>query len=638
MAARPARLIVALSCAVIPVTTTFAQSDEPEDAGPLPDTVVTATRTETARDELGSSISIISDEEIDRRGQYFVIEPLQFIPGVDIRQSGPAGSQTSIFLRGADSDHTLVLVDGMRLNDPSSPTGAAIADHLTVNSLARIEVLRGPQSSVWGSDAIGGVVNVVTERGEGKPESWYSIEAGSFETAIHRFQSSGGDERFDYNIGLLRFDNENISQGSAPGTGEHEDDPYRNTSFAGRFGLRAEEQGGVDLFVRHIDSDVEIDAGADPFISDTQYVQTLAKVEPYLFLFDGAWETRLGLWTHQVDRDSRGTGFALPSTREGEIYTADWQNHLRLSETHRVTFGIEHRDERAEAGAPFGAFSGATRNLAFYLQDQLQLGERVFLTLGGRADDHEEFGTHFTYRAAAAYHHLETGTILRGSAGSAFKAPSLAELFDATFGSNNRSLDAEESTGYDLGIEQELWGERLTAGATYFHNDIDEMIVSVFNPGPGTFINTNIESAVTQGVEFFTTARPIRPLILKASYTYTDTEAREAASFGITDGSRLLRRPLHKAALDITWLVAEERGSVTLSILYIGEREDLDPVAFTTVTAEDYVLVNLAAQYKLTDQVELLGRVVNLFDEDYEDVLGFETPGTSAYAGVRVTF
>ena len=119
---------------------------------------------------------------------------------------------------------------------------------------------------------------------------------------------------------------------------------------------------------------------------------------------------------------------------------------------------------------------------------------------------------------------------------------------------------------------------------------------------------------------------------------YRDVLALNDVSFGITDGSRLLRRPLHKAALDITWLVAEERGSVTLSILYIGEREDLDPVAFTTVTAEDYVLVNLAAQYKLTDQVELLGRVVNLFDEDYEDVLGFETPGTSAYAGVRVTF
>jgi len=597
--------------------------------------VITATRIETPIEESGSAITVIGAQDMHNRQQLMVGEALQFSPGVDIRRSGGRGSQTSIFTRGTDSDHTLLMVDGIRLTDPSLPTSAPFIDDLTIGNIDRIEILRGPQSTLYGSDAIGGVINVISPKGSGPATFGFGFEAGSHQTVIERFTTQAGFEHLNYSFSVSRFD----IGGFSATTADSERDPYRNTSLAGRIGFEPTDLFGVDLFLRHSNAQIEIDSGADPGISDSENDILLFKVQPHWTVIEDVWEQKLGMWVTDIQRDNKGTGFSLPSSRKGTISGMDWQNNIFLDTWDQVvTFGVEYREEEAEGEQPFGAFEGRTRNLAFFLQDQFRPIEPLTLTAGLRVDNHDDFGSETTYRLTGAYTVDHTQTTIRSSYGTGFKAPSLAELFDATFGSDNPNLDPESSHGFDVGIEQPFDEGRWTFGTTYFYNDIDDMIVAIFDSNSGNFVNTNVEQVMTQGVEIFILWKPAEHFQAKASYTYTDTEAVNAASFGISDKSRLLRRPLHKASLDLTHFFAHDRGSLTLTMLYVGIRDDLDPVSFSTVEADDYFVVNASGRFRICDHVELFGRVENIFDQEYEDVLGFATSRAAAYAGVSINF
>jgi vitamin B12 transporter len=340
---------------------------------------------------------------------------------------------------------------------------------------------------------------------------------------------------------------------------------------------------------------------------------------------------------HNIERENRGAGFGFPSDLRGTIFGIDWQHNLYVHEKNTITLGMEFELQDAKnkvAGLP--EIEADTHNLAFYLQDQMQLGDRLSGTIGFRVDDHNDFGTAVTYRLAGAYDLNETDTILRASIGTAFKAPSLDELFDTSFGSNNPNLDPEESIGFDLGVEQSFLGRKLILGTTYFYNDIEDMIVAVFN---GTnFQNINVENVVTNGVETFVAIHPIENLRTRLRYTYSDTEAKEAASFGSSEGSQLLRRPRNKFGADIRYRFLKEKAHVTLSVLYVGERKDLDPNTFATVTADDYSVVNMATSFKVDENGEVCARLHNGFYETYQEALGFNPSGFSALGGLRATF
>jgi len=607
----------------------------------LDSVVVSATRVETPASEVASSVTILDGEALRRQQHHLVVDALRQVPGVDVRQSGGPGRQTSVFLRGADSDHTLVLLDGVELNDPSTPNRLPILEHLTLDNVERIEVLRGPQSGVWGSDAIGGVIHIVTRTGEGSPSGTLSAEGGSFASSRTRFDVAGSTGALRYALAGSFFDTEGFSAVEA---GE-EDDGYRNATGSARFTLALGPDADLDLALHHTDARLEFDAfGFDGSVADdgrnTDVEQSVVGLTPRWRTFDGAWEQQLGMRYARTERKTRGGG-ATPSDFEGEFFGVDWRHDLRLFEGQVTTLGVEAEWEEADIDRAFGPLNDDARTLSAYAQQQLSWGRRLFGTLSARFDDHEEFGSAVTYRAALGYRILETGTTLRVSYGTGFKAPSLSELAPAVFG-GNPDLEEEESQGLDVGLEQRLWGDRLTVGATYFQNWFDDLIVAV-QPDPNDpfrFLNVNVEEARSLGVETFADLQLSDGIRLRLHYTHTDTEARDDPQrFGLDEGESLLRRPEHKAGLvlDTHWLGG--RGDLALQVDWVGPRDDLDPTAASDrVRADDYVVVDLRGGFQVLDWLRVFARVENLFDEDYQDVLGFGTAGISGYGGLEVRF
>lgn len=620
-------------CLLVCLGTAAAQEvvvdEEPEEI------VVTATRIETELEDVGSSVTVITGEELQAKQYEFVLEALREVPGLSVRRAGGRGSQTSIFIRGTDSDHTLLLVDGIQVHDPSSPTGAAEISHMLVENIERIEIVRGPQSTLYGSDAIGGVINIITKKGTGEPAVTVTAEAGSEGMFSQQLRLGGGTGRTYYSLVLDNYSEDGISAA----TSNSEDDGYRNTTFSTRFGHQIKENFGVDLVFRRIQDDSELDAGVDPFLSEAETRQTMFKIEPHWTAWNGRLEQRLKITSHDIRRENDGLGFTLPSTSKGRIFGIDQQNTIHFGDNHALTFGYEYEEQTVDRNVSgFAPFEDDATNQALYIQELWRATDALTLTLGARVDRHEEFGTEPTFRGAAAYRIDRTNTVLRASVGTGFKAPSLTELFDASFGSNNPDLDPEESFGFDVGIEQGFWNDRGRVGVAYFYNEIDDMIVTVFDPVTFLFVNENVEEVETQGAEAFASLEPIENLELRVTYTYTDTQAQEAASFGIREGGRLLRRPLNTASAEAIYRFLDNRAHVALTYLYVGERKDLDPVTFETLDADDYQTVDIAASFRPIEDLRLFGRVENVFDEDYEDVLGFNAPGVGVFGGASYTF
>jgi len=618
------------------------KTEQPKEKD-LEEVVVTATRIETPSWEVASSITLITAEEIKQQQKITVLEVLRDVVGLDVVQTGGPGKLTPIFIRGAASEHTLVLIDGVEANDPISPARSFDFAYLTVDNIERIEVLRGPQSTLYGSDAIGGVVSIITKKGKGKPSFFISGEGGSFSTFTEKAGVNGGNEWMSYSFSISRIDTDGISAASGE-LGNTEEDGFENTEISARLGLVPTKSTGVDFFLRSINGEIDIDnaggvGGDDPNnIQETE--QLFFRAQVWLALLDGLWEPKLGFSltdhhrTNDDDPDADHPDDLVRSFFDGQILKFDWQNNLYFHKTSIVILGLEIEEEKGKSEfrseSAFGPFESifeeeTARTIGFYLQDQIRLWDSFFATAGVRIDDHERFGTQVTYRIAPAYRFNQTGTFIKGTVGTGFKAPSLFQFF-SDFGDQN--LNPEESTGFDVGIEQDLQEKRLTLGATYFFNDFENLIT--FDSHTSKF--QNITAAESMGIELSATIRPIGGLSVRAGYTYTDTENK-------TSGEDLLQRPKNKFRLDTNYQFLE-KGNVNLGFIFVGERDDFDFNAFpvTRVRLHGYLLVNLAAYYDITKNFRVFGRVDNLFDEDYEEVLGFDTPGVSGFAGVEMSF
>jgi len=598
----------------------------PFPATPLTDeTVVTPSRTETLLRETGSSVTVITAEQIRQRGQSSVLDVLRGVVGVDVVQQANPGSITSVFMRGANSNHTKVLLDGIPLNNPADPSRSFDFGTLTVDNIERIEIVRGPQSIVYGSDAIGGVINIITKRGEGPISSSVSAMGGSFGTHQERVSVSGGDSSHYYSFGGSYLQSDGFSALSSRFGGD-ENDGYRNASLSGRYGWNPSESLNVDYVFRYTDADVEVDGFlADDLIRQNRSNQFFNRVQLQSQMMDGVIQQKAGFSYTDNSLIDTNPGFFGTPRFFGQSSLVDYQANIELLETNVLTAGVDYLNEQ---GSPF-AFSKQAQNLkGLYVQDQFSLGERSHTTIGVRWDDHSAAGTAQTYRFTESIDILETGGRIHGSIGRGFRAPAIAQRFGFA---GNPTLRPEFSKGWDVGVEQPLWDRALVVDATYFRNDFDDLIQFVFDPfaANGFGFLQNVQLANAMGVEFVATAQMTCDTSLSTSYTYTDTD-------DLLNDRQLLRRPRNKVGLNLQHRCLDDRATLNAYLLYVGSRQDFNELG-GIITLADYITLNLSGTYALSDAWEAFARIDNLTDSDYEDVYSFATPGISGYAGLRLS-
>lgn len=612
-----------------PTTQPAAGESQSPSGNPIPaesgtnslgEVIVSANRLPTTSADVGSSSTVITSEEIAQKQQPLVADILRGTPGLDVVRSGGPSQITSVFMRGADSDHTLVLIDGIEANDPSSPTRAFDFSTLTVDDIDQIEVIRGPQSTLWGSNAIGGVVNIVTRRGAGPLTGYFSSEAGSFNTFRESAGFSGGTKLVNYSFNVTENDSQGFPAADAK-YGNKTPDGYDNTSFAGRVGLNLSDNLSIDLIARYQNDRVRIDDGGGPGEDDPNRLlksqAEFLRVAPHLTLFDGVLVQTYGFnYTHYVRDD---TDVLFPSQNVGSDLKFDFQNDVHLSKTNTVTAGLDLTEEGFRGtGAP----QKYANTYGIFLQDQESFADRLFLTGGLRYEDNSLSGPNFTYRATAAYL-FPTNTRLHASYGTGFKSPTLFDIY-SEFGSPD--LKPEKSQGWDAGVEQAFFNRRLVLDATYYSNHFTNLIDFDFI----TNHEDNVGEARAQGVELGAAIRPTDRLSTGINYTYTDSQDE-------TTRLSLLRRAPHKVGAFINYRYCAH-GDVTLTTNYVSSRDDIDPVTFNRTRIGGYTLVNLATSYKVTDWLELTARIDNLLNQHYEEVAGFGTADISFYAGFKLSF
>ncbi|TLD42112.1 MAG: Outer membrane vitamin B12 receptor BtuB [Candidatus Jettenia ecosi] len=581
--------------------------------------VITPTRTKQLLKNTGSSVSVITSEDIKNSKAPMLLDVLRRAPGLEVARTGGIGGTTGMFIRGASSAQTLVFVDGVQMN--SSTTGAYDFANLTTDNIERVEILRGPQSTLYGSEAIGGVVSIFTKKGAGDTAVTVGTEYGMRDTYRENVHISGGKEKFDYALGASYLKTHGISSAS---NGD-EADGYENFTGSTRVGWNFMDDGRVDATMRAAHSDLEYDAfqfGVGP-VDDSDRRLTTDEV-----LFSTKIKkTFFDIWTPSFlisVNDTELKGFD-PTDASGEfrIPTRTWrlehQSDFTLFDIDTITLGYEYE---VREGENVGNFDKRFWNNSVFFQNQLELFESFNWTAGFRYDDYSTFGNNLTYRTTVSYGIEEIGTRFHGSWGTGFRAPSLNELFFPFFG--NPNLNPEESKGWDFGIEKEIIKEKLTIDVTYFENDFTNLITAAVQPD-GSFLAENVARAESEGVEATVTYRPLTKLSLTGTYTYTGTTDKGK-------DQQLPRRPRNRATLGIHTQPLE-RLNINVTGVIVRDRIDSDGSEM-----DNYWTVDQATRYDITRLMTAYIRFENLFDYDYEEVTGFSSFGFTAYGGLEFKF
>lgn len=610
------------------IGSTPAGSPAADDGGSP--TVVTPGRTSQSLGTVATATTVIGPVEIERaRGAgASVADVLRGSPGLNVQRSGGVGGTTDVRIRGADSDQTLVMIDGVRLNDPASAQSEFDFSVLSLSNVDRIEILRGPQSGVYGGDAIGGVINIITRTGEGPPSSFVEAEGGSFGTLSQKAGSSGSVGRFSYAIGLSNFATDGFSRKS----GGTEDDATEKQSIAGTFGYRLSDDADLKARLGYYRVSADLDGSVDDKDEVTRELFDAA-LTATMKSFGGIVTTRGTVFANQTDRiffDDTTTD--VTSDFEGTRVGFELQSDVKIGERDLLTIGGKTEAvsgssiDTTAAGIATDRFDETDHQYAVFASYLFIPVDAFTLSAAGRLDDFDNGNVEATYRFAAAYRFDETGTKLRASYGTGAKAPTIFQRAEASFG--NPDLEVETSEGFDIGIDQLLLNGRVELSATYFRQDIENLIVfetTSFDPFDGEY--RNVASAETEGVEFAAQWQALDWLRLRGAYTYL--KARDAEL-----NEPLPRRPEHVAKATIE-LQPTSRLYFSGTVIYqsdqfgsSGRRNPVD--GFTRIDAN--------AEYNFSDAATVFIRAENLTDNTYEEVFSFATPDRSAYAGIRLRF
>lgn len=630
-----------------------APVDDQSEATLLGDIIVTANRSAQAADRVGQSVTVLTAAQIEGSQTVGVVDLLVRTPGVSLSRNGGIGASTSVRIRGAESDQTVFVIDGVKLNDPSSTGGGYNAGNLLVGDIARIEVLRGAQSTLWGSQAIGGVVNIVTAEPTRPFQASLDAEVGSRGTHYLRGGIGGADERIAWRVAASHYQTDGFST-YALGT---EDDGYENTGLSGRLNIKLTDDVSIDLRSVYSSGQVDIDG----FLTDSpEYAQTkdlVAYAGLNFDLFEDRLKNRIAYAYTKTDRQNfnpRQANTNLTFDARGENKRYEYQGVFDIAQGWVATFGAEHEDSEFRSASPSSFTPNPTPATASvgidgaYLQVQGEVLPGLTLTGGVRRDEHDTFGGKTLGQAAAAWSLNGGATVLRASFGQGFKAPSLYQLY-SEYG--NKTLNPEEADGWDAGVEQHFFDNKLMLSATYFDRDTTNQIDYVscastatpttaplcFVPVQGSstparrfgYYN-NTAHTTASGVEL-AAAASLGAVEVRANYTYTDTTNESA---GANFGKHLARRPQDTANLSVSY-VWPFRLSTTVAVQYAGESFDN---ASNATRLDAYTLVDLRASYPINDTVEIYGRVENVGDEKYETTRNYGVAGRGTFVGVRARF
>ncbi len=615
-----------------------AQTPEPI----LPPVFVTSTRTEIPLSQVTTSATVITDKDIQNQQAETVSQILRTVPGLDVVQSGSRGNTTSVFIRGSESDHVLVLIDGVEAN--STTLGAFNFAHLTTENVERIEVLRGAGGTLYGSQAIGGVINIITKKGQGPLEAGLSLEGGNGSTNRQALTLRGGAGQLGYSFSAARM----ASQGF-----HSVNDDYRNLAASGRLDYQVTEDASLKGIFHFVKTDLGLfnnnnfASQPDPNAREasTQYLGKLEWEQKIL----KNWDYRISgsmFKEHIKDSDDVDSctffGFPCDSrTRDRfrpQIDTGEFQTDYRFEDWSTTTFGVEYKRRSASTS---GGIDKAIRNLGYYLQEQFQfLDRRLIMIPGIRLDDNQSFGTAWTPTFSAAYLFRETGTRLKASYAKGFKAPTLNDLFfPPGFGCpafGNPNLGPEKSWELDAGVEQDIVQDRVKVGATYFHREVKDLIEGRPIPGDpfGCFRAENVGSARFDGVELTLSIKLLDSLTVNANYTYLDWD---------TADGKLPRRPRNRGNVNLNYFY--DRWNVNLGANIVGRRDDFRAASpFGNITKAGYAIFDLASYYSLPWRVPavkdltLFGKIENLLNKKYEEPDGFRARPLNFLLGMRATF
>ena len=633
------------------VMSVFAQPQTPAQNDSIkvyrsPEVVVTANRVETLYDDVASTVTVLSGHELELQQVRTVSQALQSVAGLALASNGGVGKATSVFLRGANSDHTLVLLDGVELNDPGAPGNAFDFGAMMINDIEKIEVLHGSQSTLFGSNAIGGVINILTRSGVDRNRLHAELETGGYETVRLHAGFNGGAKTFNYRVAANHFSTAGFSA-SGMQLATDERDGYENTTLATKISTQVGRFADIELQFHHVDASGDIDHsganGDDPnYTFDVK--QTTAGAAARFSHLQNRWQHTLRMTYTDHDRealdqrDAQHLFDASNNYTQGSRLKIDWQNNFFVSNQFVAVLGVETEKESAESiyHSETGSFVfdsefalRSVRTTGLFLQNQLKPMKNLSANLGVRIDRHSTFGRKTTYRVGVAYH-LNHSMRIKATIGTGFNAPTLYEMFDPAFG--NTSLKPEESTTWDIGIEQGLFSKRVMLGVTYFASRFEQMIGFDEN-----FRSVNIDKASSRGVEVEVHAQPVQRLSLRTSYALVQTEDQSPQSEDF--GQALLRRPRHRATFNMHFRPLQ-RAACHLGVVYSGARDDKDFETFpaTRVQLKAFLLVNLSMSYQLSEKINLQGRIENLLDDRYQEVLYFNTPGRTAYLGLKSSF
>ncbi len=605
--------------------------------------VTAATRTEQPLDRIGQTVSVIDLAEIERRQTQNVVDLLRTIPGVTITRNGSIGGVTSVFIRGAENDQTVALIDGVKLNDPSTVGGGFNFGNLMTGNIERIEVLRGSQSVLWGSQAIAGVVNMVTRRPTEELQVNARGEYGFRDTVNLVANASAKAGPLSASIGAGWFRTDGISN-FAESRGARERDPYENIGANANFNLAISDAVSLDARGWLSHGTLNLDGFAPPTfaLGDTNEESVTRELVGYtglnVALLDGRFRNRIGFALTDTDRVNTALGGVPAETFRGtgRNERLEYQGIVDIATGWEATFGLEQEISRFTASSFGGPQTGARARLySAYAQVVGTITEGFTLTGGLRHDDHDRFGGATTFGASAIYNLAATGTTLRASYAEGFKVPSLFQLF-SNFG--NTALAPERSAGWDAGITQSLLDGRMELSATYFQRDSEDLILFIGCRAPftgicanrpfGTYDNVGLARA--SGAEFAVTLRPVDALSLQFTHGYVDARNRAAGTANFD--RRLPRRPENSSSLlvDYRWPFGLETGFTLTTVS--GSFEN----AANTIALPAYTLGDIRAMMPMGRNLELTARIENLFDDDYETALNFGQMPRAGYVGIRV--